>query len=210
MPALARICERAPSAATRRRVAVTLPSANSTSRYCEEPDGDSHPPLEGRAIAYENRKANKTESSLEQIAEKRLRFPVRSCTCDSPALVGRVGWGSGRWRESVDAFINPPDPHPCPSPQGGGEKEKGYARARRFPAIAPRHVFRQQAADRPVRRQLLVRPRRDHGAGTLVGQLAGLQAPSADGGRGRHRLHAADRPLERLRRRHRLSGHYAG
>src|SRR5580704_13377274 len=90
MPALARICERAPSAATRRRVAVTLPSANSTSRYCEEPDGDSHPPLEGRAIAYENRKANKTESSLEQIAEKRLRFPVRSCTCDSPALQGRV------------------------------------------------------------------------------------------------------------------------
>ena len=27
--------------------------------------------------------------------------------------------------------------------------------------------------DRPVRRQLLVRPRRDHGAGALVGQLAG-------------------------------------
>src|ERR1700693_3913044 len=47
-------------------------------------------PCQGRAIAYENRKANKTESSLEQIAEKRLRFPVRSCTCDSPALQGRV------------------------------------------------------------------------------------------------------------------------
>src|SRR6202030_1779230 len=47
MPALVRIVDRAPSAAARRRVAVTLPSANSTSRYCEEPDGDSPPPLEG-------------------------------------------------------------------------------------------------------------------------------------------------------------------
>ena len=49
-----------------------------------------------------------------------------------------------------------------------------------------------------------------HGAGALVGQLAGQQAAGADGGRGRHRLPAADRPLEGLWRRHRLSGHDAG
>ena len=38
------------------------------------------------------------------------------------------------------------------------------------------------------------------------GTWADNLAARADGRRGRHRLHAADRPLEGLRRRHRLSG----
>ena len=71
---------------------------------------------------------------------------------------------------------------------------------------SPVDVQRQQAEDRPVRRQLLVRPRRHHGAGALVGKLGGQSQARAHGGRGRHRLHAADRPLEGLRRRHRLPG----
>ena len=49
------------------------------------------------------------------------------------------------------------------------------------------------------------RPHRHQGAGALVGELAGLPRARAHGRRGRHRLHAADRPLEGLRRRHRLS-----
>ena len=56
-----------------------------------------------------------------------------------------------------------------------------------------------------VRRQLLVRPLGHQGAGALVGELAGLPQARAHGGPGRHRFHAADRPLEGLRRRHRLS-----
>ncbi len=74
----------------------------------------------------------------------------------------------------------------------------------------PVDVQRQQAQDRPVRRELFLRPRRHAGAGALVGKLAGQSQARAHGGRGRHRLHAADRPLERLWRRHRLSGRDAG
>ena len=65
-------------------------------------------------------------------------------------------------------------------------------------------VQRQRAEDRHLRRQLLVGPLGHQGAGALVGELAGLPEARAHGGRGRHRLHAADRPLEGLRRRHRL------
>ena len=39
-----------------------------------------------------------------------------------------------------------------------------------------------------------------HGAGALVRQLARLPALGAHGRRIRHRVHAADRPLERVRR----------
>ena len=67
-------------------------------------------------------------------------------------------------------------------------------------------VQRQQAPDRPVRAELLVRPRRHHGAGALVGKLAGQSQARAHGGRGRHRFPAADRALEGLWRRHRLPG----
>ncbi len=64
----------------------------------------------------------------------------------------------------------------------------------------------QPAEDRAVRPQLLVRPRGDHGAGALVGKLAGQSQARPHGGRGRHRLPAADRALEGLWRRHRLPG----
>ncbi len=40
-----------------------------------------------------------------------------------PPLWGRVGWGVGRRGEGVDAGARPLDPHPYPSPQGGGEDE---------------------------------------------------------------------------------------
>ena len=69
---------------------------------------------------------------------------------------------------------------------------------------------RQPAENRAVRRQLLVGPRGDQGAGALVRHLAGQSQAGAHGGRRRHRLHAADRPLEGLRRRDRLSGRHAG
>ena len=65
---------------------------------------------------------------------------------------------------------------------------------------------RQCAEDRAVRGELFVGPGGDQGAGALVRNLGRQPAPGADGRRGRHRLHAADRPLEGLRRRHRLSG----
>ena len=42
------------------------------------------------------------------------------------------------------------------------------------------------------------------------GELGRQPRAGADGGRRRHRLHAADRPLEGLRRRDRLSGRHAG
>ena len=37
-------------------------------------------------------------------------------------LWGREGWGVGRRPVYVDACASPRDPHPSPSPQGGGEK----------------------------------------------------------------------------------------
>jgi hypothetical protein len=46
---------------------------------------------EGRAIAYGNRKANKAESSLERVDEKRAAIPRSFCICDSPAPEGHVG-----------------------------------------------------------------------------------------------------------------------
>ena len=70
-------------------------------------------------------------------------------------------------------------------------------------ARPPGDVQRQRAEDRPVRRQLLVGPLRHPGAGALVGELAGLPRARPHGRRRRHRLPAADRPLEGLRRRHR-------
>src|SRR5215813_13364501 len=76
-------------------------------------------------------------------------------------------------------------------------------------ARAHRHVQRQRAEDRDFRRQLLVRPLRHQGAGAMVGELAGLPPPRPHGGRGGYRFHAADRPLEGLRRRHRLSRQHA-
>jgi hypothetical protein len=48
-------------------------------------------------------------------------FPTpRSCAFPPP-LWGRVGRGVGRRRAVVDARDTPLDPHPSPSPQGGGE-----------------------------------------------------------------------------------------
>ena len=79
----------------------------------------------------------------------------------------------------------------------------------RIDARPHRDVQRQRAEDRHLRRQLLVRPLRHQGAGALVGELAGLPAARPHGGRGRHRFHAADRPLEGLRRRDRFSRHHA-
>ena len=70
-------------------------------------------------------------------------------------------------------------------------------------------VHRQCAQDRPVRRELLVRPRGHHGAGALDRQLGGQPRARPHGRRGRHRVHAAGRALEGLRRRHRLHGHDA-
>ena len=49
-------------------------------------------------------------------------------------------------------------------------------------------------------------PSRHQGAGALERELGRLPAPGSPGGRGRHRFHAADRPLEGLWRRHRLPG----
>ena len=65
---------------------------------------------------------------------------------------------------------------------------------------------RQCAEDRAVRRQLLLGPGGDQGAGALVRHLGRQSAAGANGRRGRHRFPAADRPLEGLRRRHRLPG----
>ena len=70
-------------------------------------------------------------------------------------------------------------------------------------------VQRQCAEDRPVRLELLVRPRGHPGAGALDRQLGGQPGARQDVRRCRHRVHAAGRPLEGLRRRHRLHGHVA-
>src|SRR5215470_7296149 len=78
------------------------------------------------------------------------------------------------------------DPHAC----------------RRHDARAYRDAQRQPAEDRAVRAQLLIRPGRDHGAGAVVGELGGQSQARPHGGRDRPRLHAADRTLEGLWRRH--------
>ncbi len=90
-------------------------------------------------------------------------------------------------------------------PTRSGSRGK-RARSRIRTDRPPVDVQRQQAEDRPVRRELLLRPRGDPGAGALVGKLAGQPQARAHGGRGRPRFHAADRPLEGLWRRHRLPG----
>src|ERR1700719_1120085 len=68
----------------------------------------------------------------------------------------------------------------------------------------------QPAEVRPLRRQLLVRPCGYEGAGALVRELDRLRQAGADGGPGRHRVHAADRTLEGIWRRHRLPGCHMG
>src|ERR1700731_85907 len=45
-----------------------------------------------------------------------------------PPLWGRVGGGGGGAPAGVEARARPLAPHPCPSPQGGGEIEKGRER----------------------------------------------------------------------------------
>ena len=71
---------------------------------------------------------------------------------------------------------------------------------------ARRNGKRQPAQAGPIRRQLLLRPRGHYGPGALVRELARLRQAGADGRPGRHRVHAADRALEGLWRRHRLPG----
>ena len=71
---------------------------------------------------------------------------------------------------------------------------------------ARRNGKRQPAQAGPIRRQLFLRPRGHYGSGALVRELARLRQAGADGRPGRHRVHAADRALEGLWRRHRLPG----
>ena len=71
---------------------------------------------------------------------------------------------------------------------------------------ARRNGKRQPAQAGPIRCQLLLRPRGHYGPGALVRELPRLRQAGADGRPGRHRVHAADRALEGLWRRHRLPG----
>ena len=75
-----------------------------------------------------SRRPNRGSRALSSTARRRGRLcrsvlPPPGSGSFPPPLWGRVGRGVARWREGVADCERPNDPHPYPSPQGGGERD---------------------------------------------------------------------------------------